>query len=196
MLNNLNRNTYYAYKKMLENNIQKKSEKHFDINYNKYEYPKNLTNKNSYSNFGMVKQKSYCPFGFTEKRFKWQNLKDQSNLIEPDDAKNKLRRIKIKNELDGGFKKFYNNKKYSNQEKNLNKSMENQTILQRRNSFYATRRVIQPEFDYDIRDFLHKAQKKINKNNTQVLHSSSGSMKSLFEKTPNSFPVVKGKKKI
>ncbi len=195
MLNNLNRNTYYAYKKMLENNIQKKSEKHFDINYNKYEYPKNLTNKNSYSNFGMVKQKSYCPFGFTEKRFKWQNLKDQSNLIEPDDAKNKLRRIKIKNELDGGFKKFYNNKKYSNQEKNLNKSMENQTILQRRNSFYATRRVILPEFDYDIRDFLHKAQKKINKNNTQVLHSSSGSMKSLFEKTPNSFPVVKGKKK-
>ena len=195
MLNNLNRNTYYAYKKMLENNIQKKSEKHFDINYNKYEYPKNLTNKNSYSNFGMIKQKSYCPFGFTEKRFKWQNLKDQSNLIEPDDAKNKLRRIKIKNELDGGFKKFYNNKKYSNQEKNLNKSMENQTILQRRNSFYATRRVILPEFDYDIRDFLHKAQKKINKNNTQVLHSSSGSMKSLFEKTPNSFPVVKGKKK-
>ena len=73
--------------------------------------------------------------------------------------------------------------------------MENQTILQRRNSFYATRRVILPEFDYDIRDFLHKAQKKINKNNTQVLHSSSGSMKSLFEKTPNSFPVVKGKKK-
>ena len=195
MLNNLNRNTYYAYKKMLENNIHKKTDKNYDINNNKYENSKNLTCKNSYSNFGMIKQKSYCPFGFTEKRFKWQNLKDQSNVIEPDDAKNKLRRIKIKNELDGGFKKFYNNKKYSNQEKNLNKSMENQTILQRRNSFYATRRVIQPEFDYDIRDFLHKAQKKINRNNTQVLHSSSGSMKSLFEKTPNSFPVVKGKKK-
>ena len=113
MLNNLNRNTYYAYRKMLENNNQKKSEKNLNINNNKYENTNNLTNKNSYSNFRMVKQKSYCPFGFTEKRFKWQNLKDQSNLIEPNDVKNKLKRIKINNELDGGFKKFYNNSKDS-----------------------------------------------------------------------------------
>ena len=201
MLNNLNRNTYYAYKKMLENNIQKKTEKNYDINNCKYENSKNLTCKNSYSNFGMIKQKSYCPFGFTEKRFKWQNLKDQSNVIEPDDTKNKLRRIKIKNELEGGFKYFFNNTKNRNEHRNLNKSMENKTILQRRNSFFATRRVIQPEFDYDVNDFLHKSQKKININknnnndNNKILHSSSGSMKSLFEKTPNSFPVVKGKKK-
>ena len=201
MLNNLNRNTYYAYKKMLENNIQKKTEKNYDINNYKYENSKNLTCKNSYSNFGMIKQKSYCPFGFTEKRFKWQNLKDQSNVIEPDDTKNKLRRIKIKNELEGGFKNFFNNTKNRNEHRNLNKSMENKTILQRRNSFFATRRVIQPEFDYDVNDFLHKSQKKININknnnndNNKILHSSSGSMKSLFEKTPNSFPVVKGKKK-
>jgi len=197
MLNNLNRNTYYAYRKMLENNNQKKSEKNLNINNNKYENTNNLTYKNSYSNFRMVKQKSYCPFGFTEKRFKWQNLKDQSNLIEPNDVKNKLKRIKINNELDGGFKKFYNNKKYKNQEKKLNKSMEKQTILQKRNSFFATRRVIQPEFDYDIKDFVYKSQKKINinNNNTNILHSSCGSMKCLFEKTPNSFPVVKGKKK-
>ncbi len=201
MLNNLNRNTYYAYKKMLENNIQKKTEKNYDINNCKYENSKNLTCKNSYSNFGMINQKSYCPFGFTEKRFKWQNLKDQSNVIEPDDTKNKLRRIKIKNELEGGFKNFFNNTKKRNEHRNLNKSMENKTILQRRNSFFATRRVIQPEFDYDVNDFLHKSQKKININknnnndNNKILHSSSGSMKSLFEKTPNSFPVVKGKKK-
>ena len=201
MLNNLNRNTYYAYKKMLENNIQKKTEKNYDINNYKYENSKNLTCKNSYSNFGMIKQKSYCPFGFTEKRFKWQNLKDQSNVIEPDDTKNKLRRIKIKNELEGGFKNFFNNTKNRNEHRNLNKSMENKTILQRRNSFFATRRVIQPEFDYDVNDFLLKSQKKININknnnndNNKILHSSSGSMKSLFEKTPNSFPVVKGKKK-
>ena len=201
MLNNLNRNTYYAYKKMLENNIQKKTEKNYDINNYKYENSKNLTCKNSYSNFGMIKQKSYCPFGFTEKRFKWQNLKDQSNVIEPDDTKNKLRRIKIKNELEGGFKYFFNNTKNRKEHRNLNKSMENKTILQRRNSFFATRRVIQPEFDYDVNDFLHKSQKKININknnnndNNKILHSSSGSMKSLFEKTPNSFPVVKGKKK-
>ncbi len=183
ILFNLDRNTYNAYRKMMETSQRKYKNNNNNNN--------SLSSKSSYSNLLNLKKKSYIPFSYSERRFEWQNMKNPSNLLEFEKGKSKLKRILIRNELDGGFKKFYE----KNNRKNLNKSMENKYPIQKKNSLISTKRVIQPSLDYDEKDYSFKTQKRINLSFSQKhLYSSGGNMITLFDKTPSKF-VNKGKKK-
>lgn len=97
--------------------------------------------KNAYDNFLLLSNQSSYPFGLTKQRFKWQKLDDKSNPINPDDVKNHLRRIPIKNSLDQGFEDLFN--KNHPQRIKRNNSVSN--LYDRRNYGLDNQRVIYQE---------------------------------------------------
>lgn len=122
--------------------------------------------KQSYANFIAIRNQSSYPFGQTEKRFKWQNLDDKSNLVDPNDQKNRIKRVYVKDSFQGGFVDFFN------RSKNIQLSQEKKKKPKRGQSLDGncsikfdtidTRRVIQPEYDVYIKFLIYfRMTKKI-----------------------------------
>lgn len=151
--------------------------------------------RTAYDNFLLLRNQSSYPFGLTEQRFKWQNLDDKSNPINPTDVKLFKKHIPIKNSFDGGFDSFFNNK--TNIQLKRNNSMG--TLYNNINK--NSQRVINPEKDTSIIDLGQKGKKCIfidvynEDKEKQLRHSTGGSMKSLFDETPISFP-IRGKRRV
>ena len=161
--------SYNAYKKMISNSsssTQISTYSPTDLNNTGNwkatpKYPKKFTNSSFIKpcTFQIFHQ-PLCPFGFTEKRFKWQNLNDKSTVVNPNDKGNKIKRIKKQSSFDGGFLKFYDkstlhletNKPIHFQKRNvktirkafsqgcLNKKNVNKSLIH-----YDSQRVIHPE---------------------------------------------------
>lgn len=164
ILRTFDKTTYNAYKRMTSNNntsrISTSTRAQTDYCPSAIRsHPKKL----SYTAFiaRKTQPQSMCPFGFTEKRFKWQNLLDKSNLVHPDDKRNRKRKVKRKSSLDGGFVDFFNkqksemeaNKAYRFQKKNICILRANHSQEHSRNRnlmLYDSQRVIQPELNVSI----------------------------------------------
>ena len=159
--------SYNAYKKMISNSsssTQMGTYTHTDLNNTVKaipKYPKKFTYSSfiTPSSFQLFHQ-PLCPFGFTEKRFKWQNLNDKNTIVNPCDKGHKIKRIKKQGSFDGGFLKFYDkttlqletNKPIHFQKRNvktirkafsqgcLNKQNVNKSLIR-----YDSQRVIHPE---------------------------------------------------
>ena len=114
--------------------------------------------KLSYAKFMLMRNQSSYPFGQTEKRFKWQNLKDPSNPIGLNDKGNSKKHFKRKNSFDGGFLEFFLKKNSSIDATNTNKHhtidysdsskikpSKRQCSVDNINTIYSTQRVIVPE---------------------------------------------------
>ena len=154
--------------------------------------------KSAYDNFLLLRNQSSYPFGLTEQRFKWQKLDDKSNPINPDDVKNHLRRIPIKNSFDGGFENFFN----MNHRQKIKRNNSVSILYDKRNYGLNSQRVIYPEKNNDKRDISQPRGKKCcfidaygKEKEKKLRHSTGGSMKSLLDETPMSFP-VRGKRKV
>ena len=143
----------------------------------------------------IIKKKEYnIPFCYEEKRFKWQNLPYNKNQFDFFEYKNQKKRIYIKGNLNEGLIKFLS----KNENKgNLNKSIDS-IHLNNNNKNYGLNsiRVILPEKNFDKKDYeLINHKKKFHKDNSNLYHSSKGSMDSLFERT-EIIPPKRGRKKI
>lgn len=149
--------------------------------------------RTAYDNFLLLLNQSSYPFGLTEQRFKWQNLEDKSNPINPTDVKLFKKHIPIKNSFDGGFDSFFNHT--PNTKLKRNNSVD--TLYNKINK--NSQRVLYPE--KDTTNSKQKGKKCIfidvyNEDKEKKLrHSTGGSMKSLLDETPISFP-VRGKKRV
>ena len=65
----------------------------------------------SYIDFTHLRDINTYSFCLKEKRFKWQNLEDPSNIVNPlDNIKNKKKSIKQKENFQNGFKGFFSKK--------------------------------------------------------------------------------------
>ena len=92
----------------------------------------------SYARYIERKEKCGYPAKMNERRFKWQINGNQQMPVDPEIMpKIGLTRLKVPNEFDGGFQKFFNESK---EEKPLKKMK--QLVNQ---SFDITSRVIVPE---------------------------------------------------
>ena len=161
--------SYNAYKKMISNSSSSTqistyapTEMNNTINRKVApKYPKKLTNSSFITpcTFQLLHQ-PLCPFGFTEKRFKWQNLNDKSTTVDPCDKGNKIKRIKKQGSFDEGFLKFYDkaalqlerSKPIRFQKRNVktirkafSQGSFNKKILNKSLTHYDSQRVIHPE---------------------------------------------------
>ena len=194
LLMNLDRRTYNAYKKMTlssknSSDLYTAPQTQTNISHLKSE---SSSKRQSYVDYISMRNQSSYPFGQTEQRFKWQNLNDKSNLVDPDDAKNKIRRIHKTSNFQGGFLEFFNNNKPP-KEKEKKKSKKSGSVDRYQKFVNNTKRVINPELDTDERDFKHINGKKMFDSKNDLRHSTNGSFLSLIAKTPMTFQ-VKGKK--
>ena len=147
--------------------------------------------KNSYVNYLNNKNKSSYPFGLTEKRFKWQNLNDPSNLVEPTERKNKIKRINKNYELKYGFEAFYNSKVGDgyNKGKKMNTNIEGACGSYNDHGFKSLR-VILPEKNEEFVDFFNKRmQKRRTAYSQKFFNSSEGDLDSLLARTPMFIPI-------
>ena len=157
--------------------------------------------KCSYLNFlELRKSKNNYPFDNAEKRFKWQNLKDENRVIYPEIYKKPLKKQFLLKETCGeGILYFINNKNefdnkpkirrlrrcLSDQGKYMSKYIQNI-------DFDISRRVIEPSYNNEIEKI--KINKKKSFSQSRFLyHKTNGGFKSLFELTPIDTP-IKGKK--
>jgi hypothetical protein len=164
ILRSVDKNTYDAYKRMTSNNNTSRISTRSQTDWCPSSgFRSSKDNKKiSYTNFiakkAQQQQQSLCPFGFTEKRFKWQNLNDKSNLINVNDKAKGKKQLKRKSSFDGGFLDFYNrqkaeiesNKPYRFQKKNANilRKTHSQDHSRNRNlMMFDSQRVIQPELN-------------------------------------------------
>lgn len=132
------------------------------------------------------------PFSLTEERFKWQNLDNKNQPINVLETKKQRKYIPKPNCLDGGFEGFFNDVEHKSQRvQSSGKKVSSETYGLR-----GSRRVLQPEYDYDKKDYEVKPGKKyFQKANNGFRRPPVGSMTSLMNRTPNNFP-VKGRKKV
>jgi len=182
-------------KESISINNNNKTTKNTENNHNLKTVNQNIYKPN-YVDFLNIRKKSFYPFGLTEKRFKWQNLEDRSNPIQlgDDTIKNRIKRKKIKNYFEGGFKKFYS-KKDLDENKKFHKSYDNNRSFNKNHFYLDTKRVILSNFNNDKLDFTYKFKKKrIKEMSNSEFHSSGGSIESLFNRTPINFELKKGKK--
>ena len=164
ILRSVDKNTYDAYKRMTSNNNTSRisTRSQTDCCPSSGFRSSKDNKKISYTNFiakkAQQQQQSLCPFGFTEKRFKWQNLNDKSNLINVNEKAKGKKQLKRKSSFDGGFLDFYNrqkaeiesNKPYRFQKKNANilRKTHSQDHSRNRNlMMFDSQRVIQPELN-------------------------------------------------
>ena len=155
--------------------------------------------KCSYTNFlELRKPKNTVPFGNTENRFKWQNLKEENIVLYPEIYKKPHKKQYLLKETFGeDLLDFNNNKKVYDgkpkirrlrrcfSEQNLDKINPKQNI-----DINISRRVIEPSYNKEQEKFSKK--KSFSQSNFNR-HRANGGFKSLFELTPLDIP-IKGKK--
>lgn len=132
------------------------------------------------------------PFGQTEERFRWE-LNLNNHITNANDHLLKINRVKRTDSLDGGFDRFYNNS---------NKILESRPIsAKRRFSFdnnsmakQKSQRVLLPFLNTEP-DIFKLKRKRTHQSADRNLHSTTGGIALLLEKTPLSIK-VKGKKRI
>ena len=164
ILRTVDKNTYDAYKRMTSNNNTSRISTRAQTDCcppSGFRASKDKK-KISYTNFIAKKTQqqpqSLCPFGFTERRFKWQNLYDKNHVINGTDQTKGKKKLKRKGSFDGGFLDFYDrqkaaaetNKPYRHQKKNVNilrKTHSNKHSRNRNLMLFDSQRVIQPELN-------------------------------------------------
>lgn len=151
LLMNMDRKAYMAYQKMtlsIKNTYEMKTAPQTQSNISHLKSETN-SKRQSYVDYLSLKNQSSYPFGQTEKRFKWQNLDDKSNLVEVNDPKNRIKRLPKTTNFEGGFLAFFS----KNQPKNDNapKQRKSSYDKNRYEKFVNnTKRVINPELDVRI----------------------------------------------
>lgn len=154
--------------------------------------------KCSYLDFlELRKPKNTVPFGNKEKRFKWQNLKDENIILYPEIYKKPYKKqILLRETYDGGILGFINHKKEINNKPRIkrlrqyNSTQENDINFIQNIDFNQSRRVILPLYN-------NEPEKRKNKRSFSqskfIYHKTNGGLKSLFELTPFDIP-IKGRK--
>ena len=153
-----------------------------------------IIKKCSYLDFlELRKTKNTYPFGNKEKRFKWQNLKDENIIVYPEIYKKPHKKQFLLKE-NFGEDIFNNNKnEFDNKPKikrlrrcysELGGDMANhiQNI-----DINISRRVIEPLFNKEIEKI---SKKKSFSQSKFLLHRTNGGLKSLFELTPIDIPII------
>ena len=151
--------------------------------------------KCSYIDFlELRKPKKPYPFGCTEKRFKWQNLKDESNVIYPEiHKKPQKKRHLLKETFGEGILGFLNNRQetdYRPRARPLKRCNSDMLSRLHNDDINITRRVIDPEFN---KEKLKISRRRALSQFQALHHKTNGNIKSLFELTPIDIP-IKGKK--
>ena len=151
------------------------------------------------------KQPSYYPLKSVEKRFKWQDLTDNKNPIHPENLGKQKKVIKLQKSKSfvGGLGAFLTKRLSVQYNSPLRRAKSACNLAHARNSFFnRTQRVLFPEINYDKKDLNINRGIKCNFNDSynedqhkMLFHSTNGSMKSLFEKTPENI-IVKTKKRV
>ena len=147
--------------------------------------------KCSYLDFlELRKTKNTCPFGSNEKRFKWQNLHDETILVCPEINKKPHRKQFLLKETFGeeAFGAKVNNVQppRTGRIRRFNSGY----FCPANNDFEISRRVVLPEWNKE-KEIICK--KKSFSQNDKIFHKTTGNIKSLFELTPYDIP-IKGKK--
>ena len=153
-----------------------------------------IIKKCSYLDFlELRKTKNSYPFGNKEKRFKWQNLKDENIIVYPEIYKKPHKKQFLLKE-NFGEDIFNNNKnEFDNKPKikrlrrchsELGGDMTNH--IQNIN-IDISRRVIDPLFNKEIEKI---SKKKSFSQSKFLLHRTNGGLKSLFELTPIDMPII------
>ena len=155
--------------------------------------------KCSYTKFLELRNtKNSVPFGNTEQRFKWQNLKNENIVVYPEIYKKPHKKQFLLKETFGeGMLDFINYKKTNDDkpkirrirrclsEQNLDKPNYIQNI-----DINISKRVIDPSYNKEPEK---KIQKKSFSQSNFNYHKTDGGLKSLFDLTPIDIP-IKGKK--
>jgi hypothetical protein len=159
--------------------------------------------KCSYVDFLELRRtKNSLPFGYKEKRFKWQNLKDESNIVDPLIYKKfQKKRVHPPENFGEGILNFvYNRKEPQPKPKGKRlKRLNSEKVLgikdlkdfQKYSEFYYSRRVLQPKLNDEIPKI---SKKKSFSQSKYMFHRTDGSLKSLFESTPLEVPLMGNKK--
>ena len=133
-----------------------------------------------------------------EKRFKWQNLKDESLSVDPlIYPKFQKKKIYRKEYYGGGILDFiFNRIEPLPKPKGKKINYENQNIRGLKNmhkypDYIYSRRVLEPKFNKDM-PFV--SRKKAYSQSKYMFHNTDGSLKSLFETTPLNCPSGGNKK--
>ncbi len=170
---------------------------------NNNKIPMNTMNSNkikgcSYLDFlELRKTKNSFPIGTEEKRFKWQNLRNENIVIYPEIYKKPHKKQHLLKETFGeGILGFMNNRKvYDNNPKirrlrrcHSDQGMENNIQI---NDINTTRRVIDPFFNKEKEK--NSRRRPLSQTSRLIPHKTDGGIKSLFELTPIDIP-IKGKK--
>ena len=147
--------------------------------------------KCSYLDFlELRKTKNTYPFVNKEKRFKWQNLKDENIIIYPEMHKKPHKKQFLLKENFGEdiFKKEFENKPKIKRLRRCYSELGNDMLSHIQNiDFDISRRVIEPLFNKEI----EKITKKKSFSQSKFLyHRTNGGLKSLFELTPINIPII------
>ena len=165
------------------------------VNENKY-YP---IKKCSYTKFLELRNiKNTVPFGNTEQRFKWQNLKNENIVIYPEIYKKPHKKQFLLKETFGeGMLDFINYKKTNDDKPKIRRIRRclSEQDLDKRNHIQnidinISKRVIDPSYNKEPEKTIKK--KSFSQSNFNY-HKTDGGLKSLFDLTPIDIP-IKGKK--
>ena len=174
-------------------------------------FPKQKINENdryhikkcSYVDFLELRRtKNTLPFGYREKRFKWQNLNDKGNFVDPLIYK-RLQRKKVNPSVDygEGILNFIFNRKEPPHRKKGKKikrvlieqsnSIREVNVFPKYSDFNYSRRVLEPELNQDIPIV---SRKKAFSQTKYMFHKTNGNIRTLFETTPWDIPPTHTKK--
>jgi len=142
--------------------------------------------------------KDSVPFCNLEKRFKWQNLKDENIVVYPEIYKRPHKKQHLLKETFGeGILEHFNNKEQYDQIPKIKRLRRSNSEQSRnmKNSIQKididiSRRVINPEYNKEPEKICKKKSNSLSK---FILHKTNGNIKSMFELTPVEIP-IKGKK--
>lgn len=212
ILKNTNINSYKLHEKMsftlnhsIQSNISEttasktNTNKTFCSAFNKLQVNEksSIPKKFSYLAFLQLrKTKNSFPFTNKEKRFKWQNLKDESNVVYPEMYKKPHKKQHLLKETFGeniiGFggrrREYQPRMRKARRSKSENKEFPDNHVLYA--DFEVSRRVILPYYNREINKICKR--KALSQNNF-MFHNTTGNIKTLFELTPIEVP-IKGKK--
>ena len=156
-----------------------------------------IIKKCSYLDFlELRKTKNTYPFGNKEKRFKWQNLKDENIVLYPEIYKKPHKKQFLLKEtfgediLDFNGKEFDNKPKIRRLRRCLSEQGKDMANHIQNVDFDISRRVIEPLYNNEKAKI---SKKKSFSQSKYLLHKTNGGFKSLFELTPIDIP-IKGKK--
>ena len=143
------------------------------------------------------KAKNAFPLETGEKRFKWQNLKDENYVLYPEIYKRPHRKQFLLKETFGENITCLNNDKSETEYKpkirrlRRSNSDENNKNYIQNVDIEISRRVVNPEFNKE-KELISNKKKSFSQNNF-MYHKTNGNLCSLFKLTPNEIP-IKGKR--